>query len=282
MNTNRCSILQLIFVELKSLFYNIYTWISLSLYAAFASAACFSEGFRDSHVGNILDNNIYITLTNQHMLFFLIVSLIVVFSPMFAADKKIGMEELGDTCFYGKQKRKLSKVIASVIYMLCIILIFEGITLLLCIISNNDLRLGKTVFEFMKPTIILTSGQYYFFSFAMIVMGAMFVVLLTLFVSHKSKDSLVPFASIALFCGIEAFFYFVYEQLYLWNLNVFRLLAPYSLLFDNKVPFSPATRVLVIITLLSIILSSILAWLTIRGAKKCTYKRGIFTSKIIS
>jgi len=89
------------------------------VYALFSYGVYFSEGFRQIWV-QVLDGNLLTTMINLYMPTFLFIVVLLNAAPIFAGDKKNGMEELGDTCFYGKTFRKKAKVEATTFYTILI------------------------------------------------------------------------------------------------------------------------------------------------------------------
>lgn len=250
--------------ELENLINNRWTWILFLMYAVFAFTVYFSNTFRESRI-ELVNGKIFIMLTNQYLPFFLIATILIVASSLFAADKKIGMEELGDTCRNGKRYWKLSKIIASILYVLIIVAVGFIVTLFMSGISNTSLNFEMTAFESANPNIVFNNAQFYLFSFTMILIGMLFLVLVILLISSKTNDSLIPLASVGLFCGIEVVLFALHAPYYLWDLNIFRLLKPYSLLFDSNPPFSPALRAIIIIISIFMVLSCFFIWMSLRN-----------------
>lgn len=272
MSTKKGKISHITITELLNLINKRWTWISFLMYTLFTFTVYFSKSFRESRI-ELIDGNIFITLTNQYLPFFLIATILIVVSPLFAADKKIGMEELGDTCRNGKWYWKLSKIIASILYMLISVAVGFIVAIFMSSISNTPLNFEMTAFESANPDIAFNNAQFYLFSFTMILIGMLFIVLVILLISSKTNDSLIPLASVGLFCGIEAVLFALHAPYYLWDLNIFRLLTPYSLLFDSSSLFSPALRAIIIIISIYMVLSCFLMWMTLRNVTRDSERR---------
>jgi len=98
----------LMIAELKILLNNHWTLIVLAVYVLFTCGVYFSESFRQTWL-QVLDGNLFTTMINLYLPTFLFIAVLLNAAPILAGDKKNGMEELGDTCFYGKTFRKKQK-----------------------------------------------------------------------------------------------------------------------------------------------------------------------------
>jgi len=96
MNNKRGSQHNLMMAELQTLINARWTFIVFGVYALFSYGVYFSEGFRQIWV-QVLDGNLLTTMINLYMPTFLFIVVLLNAAPIFAGDKKNGMEELGDT-----------------------------------------------------------------------------------------------------------------------------------------------------------------------------------------
>ncbi len=257
----------LVMVELRALLLDKWTLMFMAAYTLFTFVIFFNESFRNSRV-QLIGHNLFITVTNHYLPFFLILMVLVTVSPVFAADKKEGVVDLVDTCRNGKVRWRLSKVVAALLYGIVIVLVGFAITFLMSILSKTPLNLGSIAFEESNPALVLTNLQFFVFSFFMIVIGTCFLVLLSLFISSRTSDLLIPLAGVAMFVGIEFAIFSFGRPYFLWNLNIFHLFAPWYLLFDSAPPFGPALRTLIIIHSVLIVLSVVLTFFTLHDDRK--------------
>jgi len=260
MSTSKGNIGYTTVAVLKNLAINRWTGIILLLYGVFTSAVCFSDTFRERHI-EIIDGNIVITLTNKYLPFFMMAAILIVISPLFAGDKKIRMDELGDTCRNGKEHWKKAKIFAALLYTVSGVTVGFIIPIMMSSISQTPIYFKSMVFESANPDIKLSTAQFYLFSFAMILIGMLFLALLTSLISSKTDESLIPFASVGLFFGIEAVLFSFRTPYYLWEINIFRLLKPYWFLFPSNPPFCPAHRAIIIVTTIFVVISCFVIWM---------------------
>lgn len=263
----RSNFANLVTVELRALLLDKWTLMLMAAYTLFTSAIFFNESFRNSRV-QLIGHNLFITVTNHYLPLFLILMVLVVISPVFAADKKDGVVDLVDTCRNGKVRWRLSKVAAALLYGIAIVLVGFLITFLMSVLSRTPLNPDSIAFETNKPALMFTNAQFFVFSFFIIVFCTCFLVLFTLFISSRTSDLLIPLAGIAMFVGIEFAIFSFGRPYFLWNLNIFRLFVPWHLLFDSLPPFGPAMRTLIIILSVLIILSVVLTFLTLHADRK--------------
>jgi len=83
----------LMIAELKILLNNHWTLIVLAVYVLFTCGVYFSESFRQTWL-QVLDGNLFTTMINLYLPTFLFIAVLLNAAPIFAGDKKNGMEEL--------------------------------------------------------------------------------------------------------------------------------------------------------------------------------------------
>jgi hypothetical protein len=229
MNNKRGSQHHLMMAELQTLINARWTFIVFGVYALFSYGVYFSEGFRQIWV-QVRDGNLLTTMINLYMPTFLFIVVLCNAAPIFAGDKKNGMEELGDTCFYGKTVRKKAKVEAMVIYTFIVTIVGSLITTMMSLVSKSPLNLAHRAFEATTSDVVMSNGLFYLFCFAMILLGLLVVASVVLFSSSKSDDVIVPLSSGILIYGVELALYLKPVAKVLWDVNLFRLLRPYTIL----------------------------------------------------
>lgn len=235
-------------------------------YMVFAFGACFSGNFRDTWM-QVINGDIFVSLTNLYMPFFLMAAILLVISPIFAGDKKNGMEEVGDTCFYGKYPWKVCKVQAAFLYILVMCSAGYVFTLFMSLFSNTPPNFAQRAFEIGNSGIVMTNAQYYLFSFVLQYIGLLFLTSIVLAASSKSDDPIIPLAVGACLCGFELAFDFVVFSPILWEFNLFRLLKPFTILVPTTLFASPLKAILAVNSTF-VILTALLVRVTLNGALK--------------
>jgi len=191
----------------------------------------------------------------------------LVISPIFAGDKKNGMEEVGDTCFYGKYPWKVCKVQAAFLYILVMCSAGYVFTLFMSLFSNTPPNFAQRAFEIGNSGIVMTNAQYYLFSFVLQYIGLLFLTSIVLAASSKSDDPIIPLAVGACLCGFELAFDFVVFSPILWEFNLFRLLKPFTILVPTTLFASPLKAILAVNST-SVIFTALLVRVTLHGALK--------------
>jgi len=239
MSNKRGSQHNLMMAELKRLLNSRLTFIVLGVYVLFSFGVYFSEGFRQIWV-QVLDGNLLTTMINLYLPTFLFIAVLLNAAPIFAGDKKNGMEELGDTCFYGKTFRKKAKVEATIFYTILITAAGFLVTAAVSFASRTPLDLGSKAFETVNLDISMSNGMFYLFCFAMIILGLIAVVSAVVLISSRSDDVIVPLATGILIYGVELALYLKPLVRILWDVNLLKLLRPYTILsvslyFDSTI-----------------------------------------------
>jgi len=229
----------LIMAELKALLNNHWTLIVLTVYVLFTCGVYFSESFRQTWL-QVLDGNLFTTMINLYLPTFLFIAVLLNAAPIFASDKKNGMEELADTCFYGKTFRKKAKIEATIFYTILITAAGFLVTAAISLASKTPLDLASKAFETANLDISMSNGTFYLFCFAMVVLGLVAVVSAVVLISSRSDDVIVPLATGILIYGVELALYLKPLVRILWDVNLFKLLRPYTMLsvslyFDSTI-----------------------------------------------
>ena len=211
----------------------------LTVYVLFTCGVYFSESFRQTWL-QVLDGNLFTTMINLYLPTFLFIAVILNAAPIFAGDKKNGMEELGDTCFYGKTFRKKAKIEATTFYTILITAAGFLVTAAISLASRTPLDLGSKAFETVNLDISMSNGMFYLFCFAMIILGLIAVASAVVLISSRSDDVIVPLATGILIYGVELALYLKPLVRILWDVNLLKLLRPYTMLsvslyFDSTI-----------------------------------------------
>ncbi|WP_018963796.1 hypothetical protein [Coprothermobacter platensis] len=261
----------LMIAELKTLLNTRWTFIVLGAYALFSYGVFFSEGFRQIWV-QVLDGNLLTTMFNLYMPTFLFIVVLLSAAPIFAGDKKNGMEELGDTCFYGKTVRRKAKVEAMVLYTFLVTIAGFFITAMMSLVSKSPLNLANRAFEATTSDVVMSNGLFYLFCFAMILLGLLVVTSVVVLSSSKSDDVIVPLASGILIYGVELALYLKPVAKILWDINLFRMLRPYTMLLISLYFDSTAKAIVASVIIFSLLSVGLFA-LTINNRSRVKTER---------
>ena len=273
MSNKRGSQHNLMMAELKRLLNSRLTFIVLGVYVLFSFGVYFSEGFRQIWV-QVLDGNLLTTMINLYLPTFLFIAVLLNAAPIFAGDKKNGMEELGDTCFYGKTFRKKAKVEATTFYTILITAAGFLVTAAISLASRTPLDLGSKAFETANLDISMSNGMFYLFCFAMVVLGLIAVASAVVLISSRSDDVIVPLATGILIYGVELALYLKPLVRILWDVNLLKLLRPYTML---SVPlyFDSTIKALAANVIAFILVSVALFLLTFADGSEARAKRAL-------
>ena len=263
----------LIMAELKALLNNHWTSIVLTVYVLFTCGVYFSESFRQTWL-QVLDGNLFTTMINLYLPTFLFIAVLLNAAPIFASDKKNGMEELADTCFYGKTFRKKAKIEATIFYTILITATGFLVTAAISLASKTPLDLASKAFETANLDISMSNGTFYLFCFAMVVLGLVAVVSAVVLISSRSDDVIVPLATGILIYGVELVLYLKPLVRILWDVNLFKLLRPYTML-SVSLYFDSTIKALTANVIAFILVSVALFWLTFDAASEAIAKRAL-------
>jgi len=273
MNNKRGSQHHLMMAELQTLINARWTFIVFGVYALFSYGVYFSEGFRQTWL-QVLDGNLLTTMINLYLPTFLFIAVILNAAPIFAGDKKNGMEELGDTCFYGKTFRKKAKIEATTFYTILITAAGFLVTAAVSLASRTPLDLGSKAFETANLDISMSNGMFYLFCFAMIILGLIAVASAVVLISSRSDDVIVPLATGILICGVEMALYLKPLVRILWDVNLLKLLRPYTML-SVSLYFDSTIKALAANVIAFILLSVTLFLLTFADGSEARAKRAL-------
>lgn len=273
MNAKGGSYQNLMMAELKTLLNNHWTLIVLTVYVFFTCSVYFSESFRQTWL-QVLDGNLFTTTINLYLPTFLFIAVLLNAAPIFASDKKNGMEELADTCFYGKNFRKKAKIEATIFYTILITAAGFLVTTAVSLASRTPLDLGSKAFETVNLDISMSNGMFYLFCFAMIILGLIAVASAVVLISSRSDDVIVPLASGILIYGIELALYLKPLVKILWDINLLKLLRPYTML-SVSLYFDSTTKALVANVIAFVLVSVALFLLTFTAAPEIRVKRNL-------
>ena len=263
----------LMMAELKILLNNHWTLIVLTVYVLFTCGVYFSESFRQTWL-QVLDGNLFTTMINLYLPTFLFIAVLLNAAPIFASDKKNGMEELADTCFYGKTFRKKAKIEATIFYTILITATGFLVTAAISLASKTPLDLASKAFETANLDISMSNGTFYLFCFAMVVLGLVAVVSAVVLISSRSDDVIVPLATGILIYGVELVLYLKPLVRILWDVNLFKLLRPYTML-SVSLYFDSTIKALTANVIAFILVSVALFWLTFDAASEAIAKRAL-------
>ena len=263
----------LMIAELKILLNNHWTLIVLTVYVLFTCGVYFSESFRQTWL-QVLDGNLFTTMINLYLPTFLFIAVLLNAAPIFASDKKNGMEELADTCFYGKTFRKKAKIEATIFYTILITAAGFLVTAAISLASKTPLDLASKAFETANLDISMSNGTFYLFCFAMVVLGLVAVVSAVVLISSRSDDVIVPLATGILIYGVELALYLKPLVRILWDVNLFKLLRPYTML-SVSLYFDSTIKALTANVIAFILVSVALFWLTFDAASEAIAKRAL-------
>ena len=244
---------------LKNLLFSKWTGIVLGAYALLLFTTVYYEAINERNI-DFLDNNYFLTMTNIYLPFFLIVLILLVISPLFALDRKTKFADLGNTFKSGKRSWQKAKIAATAIYTIGITLVGFLLTFVATLIGNIPINPHAQVFASANPDIIMSITSFYIFSLLMVLICLLFISFLTLYISSKTIDVLVPFASTGLFCGLEQVLFLLDKTLYLRSFNIFMLLKPYNLLFSQNSLFAGTVIHIIVLSGLFIFMSVFLIW----------------------
>jgi len=263
----------LMIAELKILLNNHWTLIVLAVYVLFTCGVYFSESFRQTWL-QVLDGNLFTTMINLYLPTFLFIAVLLNAAPIFASDKKNGMEELADTCFYGKTFRKKAKIEATIFYTILITAAGFLVTAAISLASKTPLDLASKAFETANLDISMSNGTFYLFCFAMVVLGLVAVVSAVVLISSRGDDVIVPLATGILIYGVELALYLKPLVRILWDVNLFKLLRPYTML-SVSLYFDSTIKALTANVIAFILVSVALFWLTFDAASEAIAKRAL-------
>lgn len=263
----------LMMAELKILLNSHWTLIVLTVYVLFTCGVYFSESFRQTWL-QVLDGNLFTTMINLYLPTFLFIAVILNAAPIFASDKKNGMEELADTCFYGKTFRKKAKIEATIFYTILITATGFLVTAAVSLASKTPLDLASKAFETANLDISMSNGTFYLFCFAMVVLGLVAVVSAVVLISSRSDDVIVPLATGILIYGVELVLYLKPLVRILWDVNLFKLLRPYTML-SVSLYFDSTIKALTANVIAFILVSVALFLLTFAAASEAIAKRAL-------
>jgi len=263
----------LMIAELKILLNNHWTLIVLTVYVLFTCGVYFSESFRQTWL-QVLDGNLFTTMINLYLPTFLFIAVLLNAAPIFASDKKNGMEELADTCFYGKTFRKKAKIEATIFYTILITATGFLVTAAISLASKTPLDLASKAFETANLDISMSNGTFYLFCFAMVVLGLVAVVSAVVLISSRSDDVIVPLATGILIYGVELALYLKPLVRILWDVNLFKLLRPYTML-SVSLYFDSTIKALTANVIAFILVSVALFLLTFAAASEAIAKRAL-------
>jgi len=263
----------LMMAELKILLNSHWTLIVLTVYVLFTCGVYFSESFRQTWL-QVLDGNLFTTMINLYLPTFLFIAVLLNAAPIFASDKKNGMEELADTCFYGKTFRKKAKIEATIFYTILITAAGFLVTAAISLASKTPLDLASKAFETANLDISMSNGTFYLFCFAMVVLGLVAVVSAVVLISSRSDDVIVPLATGILIYGVELALYLKPLVRILWDVNLFKLLRPYTML-SVSLYFDSTIKALTANVIAFILVSVALFWLTFDAASEAIAKRAL-------
>ena len=263
----------LMMAELKILLNSHWTLIVLTVYVLFTCGVYFSESFRQTWL-QVLDGNLFTTMINLYLPTFLFIAVLLNAAPIFASDKKNGMEELADTCFYGKTFRKKAKIEATIFYTILITAAGFLVTAAISLASKTPLDLASKAFETANLDISMSNGTFYLFCFAMVVLGLVAVVSAVVLISSRSDDVIVPLATGILIYGVELVLYLKPLVRILWDVNLFKLLRPYTML-SVSLYFDSTIKALTANVIAFILVSVALFWLTFDAASEAIAKRAL-------
>jgi len=263
----------LMIAELKILLNNHWTLIVLTVYVLFTCGVYFSESFRQTWL-QVLDGNLFTTMINLYLPTFLFIAVLLNAAPIFASDKKNGMEELADTCFYGKTFRKKAKIEATIFYTILITAAGFLVTAAISLASKTPLDLASKAFETANLDISMSNGTFYLFCFAMVVLGLVAVVSAVVLISSRSDDVIVPLATGILIYGVELALYLKPLVRILWDVNLFKLLRPYTML-SVSLYFDSTIKALTANVIAFILVSVALFLLTFAAASEAIAKRAL-------
>ncbi len=271
MNAKGGSYQHLMIAELKTLLNNHWTLIVLTVYVFFTCGVYFSESFRQTWL-QVLDGNLFTTMINLYLPTFLFIAVLLNAAPIFASDKKNGMEELADTCFYGKTFRKKAKIEATIFYTILITAAGFLVTAAVSLASGTPLDLSSEAFQTVNPDISISNGMFYLFCFAMIILGLIAVASAVVLISSRSDDVIVPLASGILIYGVELALYLKPLARILWDINLLKLLRPYTML-SVSLYFDSTLKALVANVIAFVLVSVALFLLTFTAAPEARAKR---------
>jgi len=98
----------LMMAELKILLNSHWTLIVLTVYVLFTCGVYFSLNFRQTWL-QVLDGNLFTTMINLYLPTFLFIAVLLNAAPIFASDKKNGMENSQIPAFMAKLSGKKQK-----------------------------------------------------------------------------------------------------------------------------------------------------------------------------
>jgi len=263
----------LMMAELKILLNNHWTLIVLAVYVLFTCGVYFSESFRQTWL-QVLDGNLFTTMINLYLPTFLFIAVLLNAAPIFAGDKKNGMEELADTCFYGKTFRKKAKIEATTFYTILITAAGFLVTAAISLASRTPLDLGSKAFETANLDIRMSNGMFYLFCFAMIILGLIAVASAVVLISSRSDDVIVPLSTGILIYGVELALYLKPLVRILWDVNLWKLLRPYTML-SVSLYFDSTIKALTANVIAFILVSVALFLLTFAAASEAIAKRAL-------
>lgn len=273
MNAKGGSYQHLMIAELKTLLNNHWTLIVLAVYVLFTCGVYFSGSFRQTWL-QVLDGNLFTTMTNLYLPTFLFIAVLLNAAPIFASDKKNGMEELADTCFYGRNFRKKAKIEATIFYTILITAAGFLVTAAVSLASGTPLDLSSKAFQTVNLDISMSNGMFYLFCFAMIILGLIAVASAVVLISSRSDDVIVPLASGILIYGVELALYLKPLVKILWDINLLKLLRPYTML-SVSLYFDSTTKALVANVIAFVLVSVALFLLTFTAAPEIRVKRNL-------
>jgi len=213
-------------------------------------------------------------MINLYLPTFLFIAVLLNAAPIFASDKKNGMEELADTCFYGKTFRKKAKIEATIFYTILITATGFLVTAAISLASKTPLDLASKAFETANLDISMSNGTFYLFCFAMVVLGLVAVVSAVVLISSRSDDVIVPLATGILIYGVELVLYLKPLVRILWDVNLFKLLRPYTML-SVSLYFDSTIKALTANVIAFILVSVALFLLTFAAASEAIAKRAL-------
>jgi len=114
------------------------------------------------------------------------------------------------------------------------------VTAAVSLASRTPLDLGSKAFETANLDIRMSNGMFYLFCFAMIILGLIAVASAVVLISSRSDDVIVPLATGILIYGVELALYLKPLVRILWDVNLLKLLRPYTMLsvslyFDSTI-----------------------------------------------
>ena len=214
----------------------------LAGYALIASYISIADSFREAYF--IAFDAVMLELVNFILPVFLFINLVLVLAPMFAGEIENHLEEIPATCLYGRRTRCITKLCATLSFIILLNLAYHLMT---CVIglATQPLEMWTQVVKSVDGAGLFSFSwnvsAHYLFAILSLLLGSIFTVVFTLLLSCNSQATMSVCAGMSLIGMLEYMFHRFGFVDVLRQYNLWQFLTPYRLASDAPF-YSPAAN----------------------------------------